>query len=77
MQCPKCHHNDTRVTDSRYRPERNYVSRRRQCEACGFKFSTIEQVKQHVDLAEAAKKLRRIADSLERASGDNITQDQT
>jgi len=44
MKCPYCNSSDTRVIDSRVTEEGNVVRRRRQCEACGARFSTQEQV---------------------------------
>lgn len=44
MRCPKCDHNGTRVLDSR--PVQDYYSirRRRECEACTYRFTTFETV---------------------------------
>ena len=42
MKCPKCLHDDTRVLDTRTPDERS-VKRRRQCQLCGFRFSTMER----------------------------------
>ena len=44
MQCPRCHHNDTRVVDSRPTAEGQAIRRRRECEKCGFRFTTFEGV---------------------------------
>ncbi len=44
MHCPFCHHEDTRVIDSRVAEEGNQVRRRRECEKCGERFSTYESV---------------------------------
>ncbi|GKT02476.1 transcriptional regulator NrdR [Furfurilactobacillus sp. WILCCON 0119] len=44
MQCPHCHHNDTRVVDSRPTAEGQAIRRRRECEKCGFRFTTFERV---------------------------------
>lgn len=44
MQCPKCHHEDTKVIDSRPEREGRSIRRRRECEKCGFRFSTIERI---------------------------------
>ena len=43
MRCPFCQNDDTRVVDSRLAEERDAVRRRRACEACGERFSTIEE----------------------------------
>ena len=42
MNCPFCTNPDTKVTDSR--PDQDGIRRRRECLACGQRFSTIERV---------------------------------
>ncbi|MBP5292173.1 MAG: transcriptional repressor NrdR [Lachnospiraceae bacterium] len=42
MRCPYCNAEDTRVIDSR--PADNAIRRRRQCEACGKRFTTYEKI---------------------------------
>ena len=42
MRCPKCHNNSSKVLDSR--PGSSKVRRRRECERCGYRFSTVEEV---------------------------------
>lgn len=44
MRCPKCHHNNSRVVDSRQADEGRAIRRRRECENCGFRFTTFERV---------------------------------
>lgn len=44
MRCPKCREKETRVTDSRMSVEGDNVRRRRECTACGFRFTTYERV---------------------------------
>ena len=41
MYCPKCNCRDTAIIDSRMAPE-NEVRRRRECEKCGYRFTTYE-----------------------------------
>lgn len=43
MRCPFCQNEDTRVIDSRLSDDRDAVRRRRECEACGERFSTLEE----------------------------------
>ncbi len=43
MRCPFCQNEETRVIDSRLTEDRDAVRRRRACEACGDRFSTIEE----------------------------------
>jgi len=42
MRCPYCHFRDSRVTDSRANDDG--IRRRRQCIACGERFTTVEAV---------------------------------
>ncbi len=44
MLCPKCHHSDTKVIDSRPEREGRAIRRRRECDKCGFRFSTTERI---------------------------------
>ena len=44
MHCPYCQHTDTRVIDSRVSEDGATIRRRRGCEACGERFSTLETV---------------------------------
>ncbi len=44
MHCPVCSHSETKVVDSRMTADRTGIRRRRQCEKCSFRFSTIEQI---------------------------------
>ena len=43
MRCPRCAENDTRVVDSRDLESGNTIRRRRECEACGYRFTTYER----------------------------------
>ncbi len=43
MHCPYCHHEDSRVTDSRVSDDGASIRRRRQCPSCEKRFTTIEQ----------------------------------
>ena len=44
MHCPFCQHVDTRVIDSRVSEDGVTIRRRRECEACGERFSTLETI---------------------------------
>ncbi len=44
MKCPFCGDEDTRVVDSRPVEEDNTIRRRRQCAACGKRFTTYEKI---------------------------------
>ncbi len=50
MHCPKCQKDETKVVDSRPVEENDAIRRRRECEACGFRFSTYEEI-EILDLA--------------------------
>ncbi len=43
MRCPYCTATDTRVVDSRLGDNGDAVRRRRECQQCGERFSTLEQ----------------------------------
>ena len=42
MHCLRCRHSKTRTYDTRPHGAGDEVRRRRECAACGFKFTTIE-----------------------------------
>ena len=44
MRCPNCQNSDTKVLDSRPAEEGTAIRRRRECEKCGFRFSTYEEI---------------------------------
>jgi transcriptional repressor NrdR len=44
MRCPSCQNEDTKVLDSRPVEEGSAIRRRRECEKCGFRFSTYEEI---------------------------------
>lgn len=44
MRCPKCGCQDDKVIDSRASREGATIRRRRECNACGFRFTTYEEV---------------------------------
>lgn len=43
MHCPFCRHTETRVIDSRTGEDGDTIRRRRSCEGCGERFTTIEE----------------------------------
>ncbi len=72
MRCPFCQNEDTRVIDSRLTEDRDAVRRRRSCEACEERFSTLEQAslklpyvvksngdREHYDESKLARGLER------------------
>ncbi|KMT39142.1 transcriptional regulator NrdR [Melissococcus plutonius] len=44
MRCPRCHHNNSRVVDSRQAEDGRVIRRRRECENCGYRFTTFERI---------------------------------
>lgn len=44
MHCPYCKHADTRVLDSRVADDGGAIRRRRACQACDRRFSTVEHI---------------------------------
>ena len=46
MQCSKCHHQGSKVVDSRPVEANNSIRRRRECEKCGHRFTTFERIEQ-------------------------------
>lgn len=44
MRCPYCNSTDSRVADSRPDTEDAIIRRRRVCEQCGAKFTTVERI---------------------------------
>jgi transcriptional repressor NrdR len=44
MICPHCHQNASRVLDSRASDGGHAIRRRRECTACGYRFTTFERV---------------------------------
>lgn len=46
MRCPSCNHNGTRVIDSRPVDDNKEIRRRRECESCGYRFTTFEKVEE-------------------------------
>ena len=58
MRCPFCAHEDSQVKDSRPSEDGAAIRRRRQCEACGARFTTFERVQQR-DLTVIKKDVKR------------------
>lgn len=46
MKCPACGNLENKVIDSRLSKERNVIRRRRECFACGRRFTTYEKVEE-------------------------------
>jgi transcriptional repressor NrdR len=50
MRCPRCHHAESKVVDSRPGPDADVIRRRRECEACGERFTTYERLEQSLPM---------------------------
>lgn len=46
MKCPNCQYKNTKVFDSRPTDEGKSIRRRRECERCGYRFTTFERMEQ-------------------------------
>ncbi len=68
MHCPVCKHEDTKVVDSRLATDGGAIRRRRECEKCGYRFSTNEEV-ELLDLTIVKRDGRR--ESYSRAKLEN------
>ena len=44
MYCPRCNHEDTKVLETRLGKGNHSIRRRRECLACGHRFSTMEEI---------------------------------
>lgn len=44
MHCPVCNHADTRVIDTRLSQDGTSIRRRRQCDECQYRFTTVEEI---------------------------------
>ena len=44
MNCPKCNARDSRVVDSRITKDGRSIRRRRECQTCGYRFTTSEEL---------------------------------
>ncbi len=60
MFCPVCNHAETKVVDTRLTGEGTAIRRRRECESCGYRFSTNEEV-ELLDLTVVKRDGRREA----------------
>ena len=46
MKCPYCENEDSKVIDSRHTEDGRAIRRRRECEACGRRFTTYEKLEE-------------------------------
>ena len=62
MKCPFCENQDTRVIDSRHTEDGHAIRRRRECDACGKRFTTYEKVEEMILMAVSYTHLYGTAD---------------
>ncbi len=62
MKCPYCGDDNTRVIDSRPSDDNSSIRRRRQCDACGKRFTTYEKVESAPLMVIKKDKTREIFD---------------
>ncbi len=48
MKCPFCENEDTKVIDSRHTEDGHAIRRRRECDACGKRFTTYENIEEMI-----------------------------
>jgi transcriptional repressor NrdR len=74
MRCPFCAHEDSQVKDSRPSEDGAAIRRRRQCEACGARFTTFErgQLRDLIVVKKDGKREPFDRAKLERAIGHAI-----
>lgn len=65
MRCPVCNQKDTKVIDSRLSVDGMNIRRRRECEKCAFRFSTLEEM-ELLDLTVVKRDGRRESYSREK-----------
>lgn len=60
MRCPSCQYNGTRVVDSRPVDDNKAIRRRRECEDCGSRFTTLKSRRDAINRCEKRWVTRRI-----------------
>ena len=79
MHCPYCRNTDTRVLDSRVADDGSAIRRRRTCQACGKRFSTVEQMQLTVlkrsGTTEPFDRAKAIAGVRKACKGRPVTED--
>jgi len=67
MHCPVCKNKDSKVVDSRVATDGMSIRRRRECEKCNYRYSTLEEV-ELLDLTVVKREGKREAYSREKLS---------
>lgn len=79
MHCPYCRHEDSRVVDSRSADDGTAIRRRRQCPACGRRFTTVEtaalQVVKRSGVQEPFSRAKVVAGVRKASQGRPVTDD--
>jgi transcriptional repressor NrdR len=81
VHCPSCGADDDKVVDSRPTPDGTAIRRRRECRACGFRFTTFERAE--LPLLLVAKRSgvvapfsrQKVLDGMARAAKGRIPQE--
>jgi transcriptional repressor NrdR len=80
MYCPFCKHTDTRVLDSRVAEDGGSIRRRRTCNSCERRFTTVEQVQLTVlkrsGATEPFARAKAISGARKACKGRPVTEDQ-
>ena len=69
MYCPFCGHIETKVTDSRLAGEGRQIRRRRECLACGERFTTFETAELVMPMVVKGDRTREAFDEIKLRSG--------
>lgn len=69
MKCPFCSHGENRVIDSRLSKEGEAIRRRRECSACGKRFTSYERVEEVLPLVVKSDGRREPFDRLKVVAG--------
>jgi len=78
VRCPDCGKDDDHVVDSRPHPDSGAIRRRRECRACGGRFTTFERIERPPLLVRKRSgsvvpfEARRVLDGMSRAAKDRI-----
>ena len=80
MYCPFCRNDDSRVIDSRTADDGSSIRRRRECPACGRRFSTVETASLNVlkrsGVSEPFSRDKIVAGVKKACQGRPVTEDQ-
>jgi len=78
MRCPDCGKDDDHVVDSRPQPDGESIRRRRECDACGGRFTTFERIERPPLLVRKRSgtvvpfEMHRVLEGMTRAAKDRI-----